>query len=481
MERVTRAARVRRALEPLDSLLAVRVFDQRGMEMSGVPVRWTLVGRSEGATLRVLSARTDAFGVSRAAFTPGLSADPQGPIAEVRGVGRIDFALTVPVKSIRVVPETVMLWAGEDADVRAQLTDDAGHELTGGKLRWVTTDSTVARVISSDSARARVTGRLAGMATLVGWIGDGTTRGSARLNVRPIVIGRFVTIDGGSVPAMTMEIRAGGFRDSVGVEAGRFAQKMEMPPDADVDVRAAPQSDSSMYHPVHVRIRLQRELQDLRIALVPRSWRIDAGAFEGQTIAIDATRAMRRSVSGSPFWRLVPISGRDPRKLLGWRESDFPLRIAFNRTRSNERITDEDSAAFWSIASQMQRDLGAEVIVPAEMGGDSSRSNLVRVQVMSQATEGHTFVSWGQAGDAGDGVMVFRHATTLHDPQVVTHELVHLLGFGHSTSWTTVSQPMGGRQSRLTPEDVAYMQLAMRLRRLQQQTGARPGLPIASQ
>jgi hypothetical protein len=90
-------------------------------------------------------------------------------------------------------------------------------------------------------------------------------------------------------------------------------------------------------------------------------------------------------------------------------------------------------------------------------------------------------VSFGQPGDARDGVLVFHEAATLRNPHVVAHELAHLLGFGHSSWWATISEPVGGREPRLTPQDVAYMQLAMRLRRLQQETGARPGLPVAVQ
>ena len=190
---------------------------------------------------------------------------------------------------------------------------------------------------------------------------------------------------------------------------------------------------------------------------------------------------MHRTARGAPFWRLVPISGRGPRKVLGWRESEFPLRVAFNRSRSSEAITASDSAAFWAIARQMEQDLGASLFVPADMRGDTSASSLVSVEITAQATQGHTFVSWGQAGDASNGVMLFRQAATLHDPHVVTHELVHLLGFGHSTGWTTVAEAIGGHEQRLTPDDVAYIQLGMRLRHVQQETGARPGLPVAEQ
>lgn len=478
MQRVTGVVPVRRALEPLDSILAIRVFDQRGAELSGVQVRWVLASAGDGAQLRPINTRTDSLGLSRVAFTPGRSASPQGPIAEVKDVGRIDFAVTVPVSSVRVVAERSVLWSGEEHIVGAVLTDDAGSELAGGALSWGTTDTTVLRIHAVDSLHARVTGVHAGGATLLGWMG--MTRGSVHLSVRPVVTGRFVTLDGGPLPRLRMEIRSGSLRDSVSVERGQFEKRIALPPETDVDVRAAPVDDAA-FHEVHLLLMSQRQLRDLRIALVPTSWHIDAGTYEGRSMAIDAARAMRRTASGAPFWRLAPVSGRGPRKILGWREPDLPLRVAFDRRRSGERIASDDSISFWNIAAQMERDLGATLFVPGDMHGDTSRADVVRIEITSQAADGHTFVSWDQSGDINDGVMQFRHTATLHDPHVVTHELLHLLGFGHSTSWTTVSQPMGGREPRLTPEDVAYVQVAMRLRRLQGETGARPGLPVATQ
>lgn len=478
MQRVTGHVRPRQAFQPLDSTLAIRVLDQRGGEMRGVPVRWRLGGNDAGAELRVIDGVTDSAGLSRAAFTTGRSASSMGPIAEVAGVGRIDFGIAVRVHTIRVEPASDAVWSGDDVHATVSLSDEGGNPLTGGRVRWTSTDTSVLRVGWTDSLRARLHGRLAGRASIVAWID--TTRGSARISVRPVVAGRFETLDGSSVPALTVQIQAGPVHDSISAPQSRFTKRVELPPDADVELRAMSRADGQ-FHPVHLRVRNPRELQDLRVVLVPTSWRIDAGAYAGRTVAVDAGRALRRVASGSPFWRLVPISGNAPTKLLGWREADLPLRVAFDRSRSDERITAEDSIAFWSIAAQLHHDLGVTVFAPADTRADTTRRNFVGVQVASQAAEGHTFVAWNQEGDASDGTVILQHARTLRDPHVVTHELVHLLGFGHSTSWTTVLQPMGGHHPRLTPEDVAYIQLGMRLRRVQERTGARPGLPVASQ
>ena len=131
-------------------------------------------------------------------------------------------------------------------------------------------------------------------------------------------------------------------------------------------------------------------------------------------------------------------------RLLGWAESQLPLRLAFDRRRSSDAITAADSVAFWSVAERMERDLGMRLFMPAEVGVDTSGAGLVSVEIGAQpGSDGHTFVSWTAPGDANDGVVLFRRASTLRDSHVVTHELLHLIGFGHATGWPTVSLASG--------------------------------------
>lgn len=480
MQRVTGVLGAVRALRPLDSALAVRVMDARGRELSGVPVSWTLRNAGDGAQLRVINARTDSLGVSRVAFTPGRTAIPQTVVAEVASVGIISFPVSVLVASIRLHAERRTLWSDAEESVGAELRDAAGTILSGGPLVWRTTDSTVLAIMSSDVIQARVRGRLAGAADVVAWVEPGTVRGSTRLTVRPVVTGAFVALDGKAVPEMRLEIRAGAVRDSVAVVNARFDKRIELPPHTSVELQATPPAGTP-FHPVHLRVTTPRALQNMTIALVPTSWRIEGGTHDGREIPIDAARALRRLGGNAAFWRLAPLAGNEPTKLVGWPESELPLRIAFNRGRSTERIATEDSVAFWRIAEQMERDLGLRLFAPAEPQGDSIPAAVVAVEIGTGAGEGHTFVTWNQSGDAYDGVLMFRRASTLRNAHVVTHELLHLLGFGHATSFPSVSQAVSGTEPRMTPEDVAYAQLAMRLRRLQSQNGALPGLPVANQ
>lgn len=465
------------ALQPLDSVLRVRVLDERGAELSGVTVEWTLANAGDGAVLRVVNAITDSLGLSRAELTPGRSAGAQSAIAAVKDVGRIAFTVTIPAAQIRVVPPHLSLWSDDDTVLTVELRDRNGVVLTGGAVSWATTDTNVARVMSDSSPRAPVRASLAGTTRVVAWVGDGKVRDTGEVTVRAVIAGRFITADGGAVPALRLEVVAGDRRDSLAVHDAAFGARVPIPRNADVVFNASP-VDTGAYHDVAVRVHDERALQRLVIALVPKHYRIDAGEHRGQVVPIDAAAAMQRVGRSAPFWRLVPYSGTAPRKLLGWRDDHLPLRIAFDRGQSATSISATDSIAFWQIAEGMERDVGRALFVPADLLVDTALASVIRVRITQQSPEGHTFVSWTQAGDANDGLLRFARASLLRDSHVVTHELTHLLGFGHSVSWPTISQPSGGGHQRLTPRDVAFIQLAMTLRSIQETTGAVPGLPL---
>ncbi|MGH7678847.1 MAG: hypothetical protein ACRENU_10300, partial [Gemmatimonadaceae bacterium] len=473
IQRVTGALLPLYAERPLDSLLAVRVMDARGRELGGVPVTWALVTPAEGARLRVITGRTDTAGISASQLIPGRTGNRQVVVAEVEQVGRITFEVSVRVESIRLAADSAALWSGGDLDVSAQLRDEAGTILSGGPLVWGVTDSSVLAV-SGGPTSATVRGRRAGRADVVAWIEPGQVRGNARLTVRPVLSGTIVTLDGGPVPPLVLTVRSGAAFDTIPVATARFRKQVELP-DADVDLAVAPLSDAG-YHAGTVRVTTPQALQDLSIALVPKTWRVTGGAYHGREVPIDPPGALRRPSGSAGFWRLAPLDARAPTQVLGWEESAFPLRIAFHRQRSREPITPADSVEFWRVVEQMERDIGQRLFTPAQMPADSMTPGVVTVEIMADGAEGHTFVTWNQSGDAYDGVLMFRRAQTLRDPHVVTHELLHLLGFGHATAFRSVSQ-QGSAESRLTPEDVAHAQIAMGLRRLQREIGARAALP----
>ena len=471
LQRATPALHPLQALSPLDTQLVVCVYDQRGIELAGVRVRWTLAGDAEGATLRVVNAVTDSLGLSRAEFSPAPSAASQGAIGEVPDLGKIEFSMTVPANKIRIA-STGSLWTGEETEVSATLVDFRGNTLRRGELHWGVSDSARMRATAIDGTHARVHGIVAGGAEVIAWDPETGVRGFTRLAIRPSLTGKFVTLDDKALPRTRAAIRVRGAVDSVTIQDGAFTKRLEVGADEEVVFDA----EAAGYQSAHLRLSA-REFGAMTVALIPEQWRIEEGSLRGQTITVDARLALQRPIGapGSSFWRIVKSAPGHQPFVPGWRDADFPLKIAFNRARSRERVSAEDSIAFWAAVREVERELGAKVFVP-----DAMRSTGV-VPVEIEATgvlgAGHTFVTWNAAGEQYDAVLTFPRAASLRDADVVQHELLHLLGFGHTTAWSSIMEPVSGNVSRLTPTDVALVQIAMRLRRFQERLGAVPGLP----
>lgn len=398
MQRVTPLVHPVKAGAPLDQPLVVRVLDQRGAELAGVPVRWTQVIVGAGARLSVLNAITDSLGESRATFIAGASADTQVVAAQVDSVGRIDFELQVPLGSVRIETSASFLRIGDSTEARAVLTDLAGARLSGGRPHWGSTDTMTLLVQEKSAGIATLRARRAGRAAVAAWTAGGKLQDRASVVVR----------HRGEVIA------------------------------------------------------------------IPRVWRIDGGSYAGMEVSIDA-RAALGGGGASGFWKRVPVTGRGE-TILAWRPTAYPLRIAFDRQRSIERLTAQDSIAFWSAADQLERDMGADLFAPATFE-QARPDGTISVEIGSQYAEGHAFLVWDMQGDAYDGVVTLRRASTTHNAAVITHELLHLLGFGHTSAWRTNMHPVTASVARATPEDVAYAQLALHLRRRQAQDDALPALP----
>jgi len=425
--------------------------------------------------LRVINGVTDRSGLSRATYTPGPSADKQGAIAEVPGLGRIEFLVEVPVYTIRVAAAG-STWVGDDADVGATLLDYAGNVLRGGELQWSTSDTSTLRVASAGHTTARIRGVRSGRADVVAWVGATGVRGYTSIAIRPIFAGRFITADGGPLPPMKLTARVRGVIDALNVESGAFSKRLEVGGSEEVEVDAEPRDPNAGYHAMRVRLPA-RELASLTIALIPTRWRIEAGTYRGQTVPIDPVLALQRphSGGGASFWRLTTRAESGRPFIPGWQEAELPLKIAFDRAHSRERVSSDDSVQFWRTAAQVEKDLGAKLFAPAMM--QAAGVVPVEIRVTAVGGAGHTFVTFNASGDQYDGSLSFPQSASLRDEAVVAHELLHLLGFGHTSAWPTIAEPTTGEERKLTVQDVAYTQVGMRLRRLQERHHALAGLP----
>ena len=163
----------------------------------------------------------------------------------------------------------------------------------------------------------------------------------------------------------------------------------------------------------------------------------------------------------------------------GWRRDLLPVRVSFSTSRG-ERVTAEDSAAFWRIARALERDLDARLFSPAPDPGEEGQGTIHVVVDRTSRDPGFTTASWNATGMIGEATVFFRSRELLSDPTVVTHELLHAIGLGHTSSWPSIMNPGGLGTAALTPADVAYAQLLLRMLRVQESNGAPYGVVEAA-
>jgi hypothetical protein len=93
-----------------------------------------------------------------------------------------------------------------------------------------------------------------------------------------------------------------------------------------------------------------------------------------------------------------------------------------------------------------------------------------------------TWASWGSNGDLNDARVAVRTASDFRDRQLIAHEMLHALGFGHAIEWHSVMTRMASPSvGTLTAQDVAYVQLIYRVRTAQAAFGAALGFLEAAE
>jgi hypothetical protein len=136
-----------------------------------------------------------------------------------------------------------------------------------------------------------------------------------------------------------------------------------------------------------------------------------------------------------------------------------------------------DSVLFWQIVRHLETDLGTSLFRPVTLAPDEDPSDVVIVSLEPQRNIGSsaaTRITWNSFGNVYDARVAFRDRSAATDPGVVMHELMHVLGFGHTTGWRSMmraSETPG--VATLTLDDVAYAQVSLRARGVQERLIAR--------
>ena len=186
-------------------------------------------------------------------------------------------------------------------------------------------------------------------------------------------------------------------------------------------------------------------------------WTIRAGSYAGQSVRLNTDLATKRS---SRFLRISKLKGDS--RFVAWSPSRLPAPVAF---RGGRGISDNDSLAFWSILREMEADMGMRLFEPAVLSDDSDPSDIIVVDTKNMPhDDGMTLVTWSSPGGIYDARVFLRSTATLHSSRVVAHEMMHALGFGHTSAWASIMNSGAASPSHLTPEDVAYAQFALESR-----------------
>ncbi|HUQ18396.1 MAG TPA: hypothetical protein VM099_02180 [Gemmatimonadaceae bacterium] len=207
-------------------------------------------------------------------------------------------------------------------------------------------------------------------------------------------------------------------------------------------------------------------------------WTIESGTYAGVRVPLDLRAAL-----GNPkrdhFWRLAR-NANVTEGLVGWKSTRYPIPVAFRHSRRGQPISESDSIAFWSTLDQMNADFGAQLFVPITLASDDPTDVVVVDIGMLREADGFSRVTWAPSGELFDVRVTFQNSRTLHDAHVVTHEMMHALGFGHTTTWrSAVSLYDGMKTARVTPYDVAYAEMAMHSRIARERVDTRRLIALA--
>jgi hypothetical protein len=318
-----------------------------------------------------------------------------------------------------------------------------------------------------------------------------------------VLRGRIVAADGGRADSLRAFVRwrAPGDTavrvDSVDVDsAGRFAIPVprDLADSLEMVVDAADRGRRA-YHPALARIHRRETQAEQGFVLVPRTWTIAAGRYAGQGVQISPHRA-RTPVCPrcSVFWVRVRPQGQEPVRYQGWPLSRFPLRVGFDREHSVPAGAAPDSAAFWRAIEGIEDAFGTDLFRPVRYTETLSREtdengtdDVVLVVIDPTLPVAGLTMVLGRPGMVEYAAVSLRRRAELqteYGPELVGHEMMHSLGFGHTCQWRSVTADLQRcpqlRARAPTPEDVAHVQVLYRVRDLQRAGGYRWGLDAAT-
>ena len=390
----------------------------------------------------------------------------------------------VPVARVEILVQRTALVRLQELPIGATVYDANDNPLEGREVEWSSSDDGVLSILPSGVVRALSAGTARVTATVEGKSDELTF---------VVTNGYAVAVSGilyPFAPASTEPMRVS-LRNVDGAPAtmlaggdGSFSISGESATEAyDVVV----EGENDVHLPALVRHQVFSPTNAVRIVMTPSSWSPPTGSYVGTTLGVDPVGAFEPPPTATGenydgYWPGAWLSG-----IKVWSDELSPAPLAFDRSRSGTAISDADSTEFWAIVRQMESDLGRPLFYPATFSaltvaadGWSDGAVLVRIDNTLSTYQGYANWRWQGNDQVYAGVVRLGSAAAFRHTGLVTHELLHTLGFKHSCSWPTV---MGGygcaMQGRMTAQDVAHAQLAFAMRKAERDREASHALVAA--
>jgi hypothetical protein len=380
---------------------------------------------------------------------------------------------------IIIVPAPMLVAVGGSYAVTATGADQRGKPIALPQVTFQSSDQTVATV----SAAGVVTGAHAGTATLSA-SAQGVA-GTATLNVvaPTSLAGSLVAATGASTGGLSFTLRTGAAASlqtftTTADATGAFHLDAPLPLAAAepvtliVDDGARPR----VYHPIVKQIQAAgAAAAAARPLLLPELETFTSASYGTSTVAVSLQAAFTRvcddntNANCNSFFPQAWLGGVVPL----WAASDFPIQLAFNHAAATNPITDADSIALWTVIHDMEADVGRTLFKPVnfsslpapDANGFTPKTVLVWVDNTLTGFAGYTNWIWDASQNMIAAKTRVRLNSYLSSRSLMSHELLHALGFHHTCAWATVMGGYGCTSAEgITKSDAAGFNLGYQAR-----------------
>lgn len=260
--------------------------------------------------------------------------------------------------------------------------------------------------------------------------------------------------------------------DALGNFRGAILGAVRNAAEVDVVVDARPGFKRELY-PTYLSLRPWRLADPLKLVAVPLVWTVPSGVHAGQRVSLDMNQALGTNPSFYRYTGHQTLGQLWEFQVQSVTLDQLPLKLAFNYGLSTETILAIDVERYWRRIDELEAAVGVDLFEPA---GNINEAN-VQIILRTGFCGGATACTGLASGDpylSGYAQVFHTTAEQFRDGRrIVAHELIHVLGMGHTCSWTSLMSlsdlECGGPVSSTLPtaEDMAYLLLTLHVNTLQ--------------